>query len=158
MTQLLNSPLEVGIRIVALLTAMYPTNADLARLVLLDHAVLHSGDFEGAASLHPAVPGRVGELGIKRALIRNGIQLMGARGLIVRRITQAGISYEASDDSRPFLDSIEAPYLSQLRERCAWAATAFGQLTDDAIRNQLSDTFGRWTEEFEHLDRQEQRD
>ena len=158
MTQLLNSPLEVGVRVVAMLTAVYPGHADLARIVLLDHVVLHSGDFAGDKSLHPATPGRVGELGIKRELIRKGIHLMGARGLIVRRAATDGISSAASDDSRPFLDSIEALYLTQLRRRCAWAANEFGQLSDDVIRARLSDAFGRWAEEFERLDWREPND
>ena len=158
MTQLLNSPLEVGVRVVAMLTALYPGRADLARIVLLDHVVLHSGDFEGNASLHPATPGRVGELGIKRELIRKGIQLMRTRGLLIRDATFAGLYYVASDDARPFLDSIDAPYLTELRRRCSWAASDFGRLSDDAIRTRLTAVFGRWVEEFENLDRQDPND
>lgn len=158
MTDLLNSPLEVGVRVVAMLNALYPARADLARIVLLDHVVLHSGDFEGDNSLHPATPGRVGELGIKRELVRKGIHLMGARGLIVRDATPAGISYGASEDARPFLDAIDAIYLTRLRARCSWAAIEFGLVSDDAIRVRLSDAFGRWAEEFEHLDQQEPND
>lgn len=158
MTQLLNSPLELGVRVIAMLTALYPGRADLARIVLLDHVVLHSGDFDGSASLHPATPGRVGELGIKRDLVRKGIQLMGARELVIRDATLAGIYYVASDDARPFLDSLDSPYLAELRRRCAWAASEFGQLTDDVIRARLSAAFGRWAEEFENLDRQDPND
>ncbi|MFD6858168.1 ABC-three component system middle component 2 [Rhodococcus sp. NPDC060090] len=158
MTQLLNSSFEVGVRVVAMLTALYPTQADLARIVLLDHVVLHSEDFEGGTSLHPATPGRVGELGVKRELVREGIHLMGARGLLVRNATLDGIYYVASDDARPFLDSMDAPYLARLRERCSWAASEFGLLSDDAIRTRLSEVFGRWAEEFEYLDRQELND
>ncbi|MFB7251236.1 ABC-three component system middle component 2 [Microbacterium sp. NPDC056234] len=157
MTQLLNSPLEIGIRIVALLTALYPARADLTRIVLLDHAVLHSGDFSGVRSLHPEIPGRVGELGVKRELVHQAILLMGARGLIIRDLDISGISYGASDDARPFLDAIDAPYLSRLRERCNWAATEFGPLDDESIRARLDVVFGRWAEEFEHLNEDEHR-
>lgn len=155
MTQLLNSPLEIGIRAVALLTALYPERADLARIVLLDHIVLHSSDFSGASSLHPEIPGRVGELGIKRELIRDGITIMGARGLIVRDLTTAGFYYRASEDARPFLDSMDAIYLVHLRARCAWAAGTFGGLDDDHIRARLGVVFGSWAEEFEQLNGQE---
>lgn len=151
MTQLLNGPLEIGIRVVALLTALYPERADLARIVLLDHVVLHSSDFAGASSLHPEIPGRVGELGVKRELIRDGITIMGLRGLIVRDLSAAGIYYRASEDARPFLDSMDATYLAHLRARCAWAAGTFGGLDDDDIRARLAVVFGSWVEEFEHL-------
>lgn len=151
MRQLLNSPLEIGIRVVALLTALYPERADLARIVLLDHVVLHSSDFAGASSLHPEIPGRVGELGVKRELIREGINIMGMRGLIVRDLTADGIYYRASEDARPFLDSMDATYLVHLRARCAWAAGTFGGLYDDDIRTRLAVVFGSWAEEFEQL-------
>ncbi|WP_346770666.1 ABC-three component system middle component 2 [Cellulomonas sp. RIT-PI-Y] len=146
---MLNSPLEVGVRVVATLTALYPKHADLARIVLLDHVVLHSADFHGEDSLHPQVPGRVAELGVKRELVQQGIRLMGARGLVVRELKTAGLYYMASEDARPFLDSIDAPYLRRLRERSAWAVNEFGGMRDDAIRMRLGDTFGRWAEEFE---------
>jgi hypothetical protein len=155
MTQLLNSPLEVGIRVVALLTALYPERADLARIVLLDHVVVHSSDFDGESSLHPKIPGRVGELGVKRTLIRQGIALVGARGLIVRHLTTAGIYYRAGEDAQPFLDSMDAMYLAGLRSRCEWAAGTYGGLADDDIRARLGVVFGSWAEEFEQFDGQE---
>lgn len=151
MMQLLNSPLEIGIRVVALLTALYPERADLARIVLLDHIVLHSSDFAGVSSLHPEIPGRVGELGVKRQLVREGITIMGARGLIARDLTTAGIYYRASDGARPFLDSMDAPYLARLRARCAWVAGSFRGFDDDGIRAELTVVFGSWAEEFEQL-------
>lgn len=157
MTQLLNSPLEIGIRAVAMLTSIYPARADLARIVLLDHVVIHSADFAGANSLHPEIPGRVGELGVKRELVRQGLALMGARGLIVRNLTVTGIYYSASEDARPFLDSMDAPYLALLRERCSWATGVFGALDDAAIRVWLGAVFGRWAEEFEHMSGPEDR-
>lgn len=155
MKQLLNSPLEVGVRVVALLTALYPKRADLSRIVLLDHVALHSGDFAGAESLHPAIPVRVGELGMKRDLVRQGIVLMGSRGLIVRDLAVSGISYVASDDARPFLESVDSRYLARFRHRCAWAASEFGDLDDETIRMRLGAVFGSWAEEFDQMRREQ---
>jgi hypothetical protein len=149
MTQPLNSALEVGIRVVAMLTALYPRSADLSRVVLLDYEVLHSGDFNGESSLHPSIPGRVGELSVKRGLVENGIELMGRRGLIVRSHTDDGIYYSASDDALPFLESIDSSYLNRLRDRCLWAARSIGDRSDEEIRTQLNEVFGRWAEEFD---------
>src|SRR3546814_6902784 len=117
MSQLLNGSLEVGVRVVAMLAALYPTQADLTRIVLLDHVVLHSEDFEGGTRLHPATPGRVGELGVKRELVRKAIRLMGARGLLVRDATFDGIYYVASDAGPPFLAPIHAPTLARKTTR-----------------------------------------
>jgi len=153
--QLLNSPLEVGVRVVALLSALYPAGADLTRIVLLDHLILHSGDFSEEMSLHPKVPGRVGELGVKRQLVSEGISLMGARGLIVPEYSVAGIAYVAGDDARPFLSSINSLYLADLQRRCEWAAREFSAVDDDAIRSRLGDVFGHWAVEFEQIVRQD---
>lgn len=155
MTQLLNSPLEIGIRVVALLTALYPERSDIARIVLLDHAVLHSSDFVGTNSLHPEIPGRVGELGVKRALIQEGITIMRRRGLITQDLTNTGIYFRASEDALPFLESMDASYLVRLRERCGWAAATFGGFDDNDIRARLAVVFGNWAEEFEQLNGRE---
>lgn len=149
MIQTLNSPLEVGVRIVAILTSLYPSSADLTRLVLLDHAVLHSEDFGGSPSLHPQTPVRSGELGIKRDLISQGLHLMGSRGLIDRELALEGIFYRASDDALPFLQAFDSPYLTALRVRSTWAASEFSMATDEQIRSQLQSVFGQWAEEFD---------
>jgi hypothetical protein len=100
----------------------------------------------------------VSELGVKRDLIRHGVRLMAARGLIVSEATPTGIYYQASEDARPFLDSIEAQYLDQLRRRFAWVATEFGAMGDDAVRSRLNEVFGRWAEEFDQFEQAERND
>jgi hypothetical protein len=149
MTQTLNSPLEVGIRAVVMLTELYPTTADISRLVLLDHVVLHSADFGGQSSLHPSPRTRSGELGLKRALIVQGIAIMALAGLISEVASINGIAYQASDDALPFLDTLESDYLDRLAERSVWASTNYGMLQDSAIRSELRQVFGQWSEEFE---------
>ena len=57
----LNSPLEVGIRVLMLLAEAFPAGLDLNDLVLLDHGLLHSADLGGPESLHPPLPIRAGE-------------------------------------------------------------------------------------------------
>ena len=156
MTQLLNTPLEVGVRVVALLNELYPRRIDISRVVLFDHIALHSEDFSGERSLHPAVPVRMGELGIKRDLIRRGIQLMGSRGLILQSFDVTGIQYEASDDARPFVEALESQYLSRLCRRYAWTVATFGVLDDADIRAQLSKLYGSWSEEFDLIKRSDQ--
>ncbi|MGB6750174.1 MAG: ABC-three component system middle component 2 [Xanthobacteraceae bacterium] len=56
-----NTPLETGIRLLILLGAAYPQSLSLDRLVMLDHVLVHTGDFDGPASVHPASPYRVAE-------------------------------------------------------------------------------------------------
>lgn len=149
MTQLLNSPIEVGVRVVAVLEALYPRDSDLDRIVLLDHIVLHGADLNGEPRVHPDIPGRTAEMGIKRDLMRKAIQLMGARGLVARQFTTAGVRYTASEDARPFLDSIDAEYLARVRRRSALVAKVFGDLPDAAIWDHIALTLGEWSQEFD---------
>ncbi|WP_306800327.1 ABC-three component system middle component 2 [Endozoicomonas sp. YOMI1] len=57
-----NSPLETGVRSLAILVAAHPVAFDLERLVEMDYLVVHSGDADGPESIHAALPMRAGEL------------------------------------------------------------------------------------------------
>jgi len=72
----LNGPLEVAVRVLTVLTVAFPARLDLNRLVLLDHGLLHSADLGGPKSLHPPVPLRSGELGMKRERIQHGMEVL----------------------------------------------------------------------------------
>ena len=57
-----NSPLETGLRSLAILEAAFPNRYDLQRLVEMDYLVVHSADVGGPESLHAPLPLRAGEL------------------------------------------------------------------------------------------------
>jgi hypothetical protein len=59
-----------------ILTEAFLEHLDVNRLVLLDHSVLHTADLGGPESLHPPLPIRAGELGVKRTTIEQGLQVM----------------------------------------------------------------------------------
>jgi hypothetical protein len=118
--QTLNGPLEVGIRQLALLDSAFPRALDLATLASLDHAVLHSADLGGPASLHPGVPNYRAEQVVKREFIEHGLQVMIRAGLVGVRISADGILYAATERANPFLGLLEARYLRDLRERADW--------------------------------------
>ena len=81
MSNPLNSSLEVGMRVLMILVDAFPAHLDINRLVLLDHGLLHSADLDGPESLHPPIPVRVGELGVKRQHIEDGLHVMIRAGL-----------------------------------------------------------------------------
>lgn len=49
-----NSPVEVGVRVLAVLVESYPRALDLGQLVMLDHLVLNTADVDGAREPAPA--------------------------------------------------------------------------------------------------------
>lgn len=116
----LNSPLEVGVRALVLLAESHPEPLDLGQLVVLDHVLLHSGEFDGPPSLHPDLPARAGELGMKRAVLEQALLVLIRAGLAGVVDRQEGLMYAATDQGPAFVDVLEAPYAGFLRERAEW--------------------------------------
>jgi hypothetical protein len=144
----LNSPLEVGVRVLMILTEAYPQRLDVDRLVLLDHGVLHSGDLGGPESLHPPLPVRAGELGIKRTAIEEGIQVMVRAKLVEMRAGDRGIEFVASDNAYAFVSVLASTYAVILHERIEWIFGHFSDLSEDALRVEMRSILSSWAEEF----------
>ena len=122
-----NSAFELGLRMVYLLRALGEGGADLQKLVLLDYAVVYSGDLEGPDSLHTPVPYRGVELLSRRQLIENGLYLMSTRGLVGARMAEDGITYEMGPAAPALVGSLTSPYFLELEKRCVWAGQEGGR-------------------------------
>ena len=146
-----NSALEAGVRSLVILTANFPATLDLQRLVDSDYLVVHSGDVNGPESIHPPVPLRQGELLIRRKIIESGLTLMLSRGLINRIVSSKGITYQASDYAKPFVDLLTTPYIRLLVERAHWAVETFGNMDSKEFQNLISSFFDKWTTQFHGL-------
>jgi hypothetical protein len=132
----LNGPLEVGLRQLTLLNSAFPRALDLATLAALDHAVLHSADFGGPASLHPGVPHYRAEQAVKRELIEHGLQVMIRAGLINVRVSADGILYAASERAISFLKLLEASYVRDLKERADWVVSRYADDDQSAAQDE----------------------
>jgi hypothetical protein len=144
-----NSPLENGLRALFILDAIAPDRCDLQRLIFYDYLLVHSGDVPaGPPSLHAAVPHRSGEWMVRRQLISSGIDLMFAKELLDKAYTTAGITFGASELTRPFLGHLASPYSSRLRDLATWVSSNFRSYPDDALRQFMADHLGRWGAEF----------
>ncbi|GGC83679.1 ABC-three component system middle component 2 [Undibacterium terreum] len=144
-----NSPFELGVRMVYLLSCLFPRGADLQKLVLLDYAIVYSGDFDGPESLHTPVPFRGNELYSRRELIQSGLYLMNTKGLVSAQLDETGITYFAGENSRSLVDSIGAKYARHLSDRCAWAAKTFGDTDSLNLTETFSELGHRWGAEIE---------
>src|SRR5690349_19048364 len=98
-----NGPLEAGIRTVSILAAAHPKSFDLQRLVALDYLLVHTGDIDGPANLHPPTPMHSAELLVRRGLVEQALLLMMTRHLVERQITSDGIRYVAGENAATFL-------------------------------------------------------
>lgn len=145
----LNSPLEVGVRVLALLAQAFPDVLDVNRLVLLDHALIHSEDLGGPSSIHPPLPIRAGEFGVRRRTIAQGMECMIRAGLAETVVTESGIEFRAGDGAETFMRLLESKYARRLHERAAWAVSMFGDLNHESLRQQMRQIFSAWSEEFD---------
>lgn len=151
MTTPLNGTLEVAVRVLMILVEAFPGQLDLNRLVLLDHGLLHSADLGGPESLHPPVPIRVGELGIKRELVHGGVEVLVRSGLAHMETQLDGIRFRASENAEGFARLLETEYARALSSRASWAVHHFEDLSDDAMRDAMRTVSGHWAEEFQHI-------
>jgi hypothetical protein len=152
MTSPLNGPLEVAIRVLTVLTEAFPARLDLNRLVLLDHGLLHSADLGGPESLHPPVPLRSGELGVKRERVQGGVEVLIRAGLAHMEPSTEGIHFWASERAAGFVRLLETEYAHALTERAAWVVGHFGDMSDADLREAMRSVSGHWAEEFEPSD------
>ena len=155
MSQPLNGPIEVGIRALITLSANFPASLDLNRLVLFDYILLHSADLEGPESIHPAIPKRQGELGLKRYLLEHSLRVPVRAQLVRIDATAGGLAYTATEEAEGFLASLTSDYANKLGDRARWVAEVFGGLQDSEVRSQLRTIFDEWAEEFDSNDQGE---
>jgi len=146
-----NSPLETGVRSLAILHAAFPASFDLQRLVEMDYLVVHSGDAEGPESLHAPLPLRAGELLVRRGLIEKGLILMMSRGLVQRLPGQDGFGYVAGENAAPFIASLTDDYSASLKQRAHWAVQRFSKMSTEEIRKFTHRFFAGWSSQFQSV-------
>jgi hypothetical protein len=147
--QTFNSPIETGVRALILLAESYPDQLDLQRILEFDYILVHTGDVDGPPSIHPALPLRSGELLVRRQLIERGLLLMISRGLVGRNATASGFTYYAQDAAGPFLDSLTAEYLADLKDRAVWVVDRFSEMSDHEVSVMLTQIYDQWSREFQ---------
>lgn len=148
-TPLYNSLLETGTRAVVILNAAHPRALDLSRLTWFDHFVVHTKDLGGPESLHPALPGRTGELLVRRRLVEESLVLMRRLHLVETFHDDGGIKYVASDDALAFVELLRTKYARKLKENAQWLVGELADLDDGEITRRVAQDIDRWAVEFQ---------
>lgn len=144
----LSSPLEVGLRMLILLSRLTVT-ADLHRLAIYDYLLLHSHDLDdGPDSLHPPTPLRTGELLVRRNQITRGLYLLETRGLVERDYSNDGIAFRSSKLAEPFLKYFESGYAKKCSDVSRWVAQTFDGMSSDELQAFIHSRVGKWGVEF----------
>lgn len=145
----LNGPIDLLVRALALLVEAHPAGLEMNQLVLMDHALVHSGDLGGPPSLHPPMPIRAAELGVKRETLHDALAILVRTELASVRTGQAGILFYAEEAAHPFLELLSGTYAAGLRVRAMWVVSEFQGLSEAGLRSMVSTVQGRWSEEFQ---------
>ena len=151
MNNLFNSPLEVGVRVLTLLVKAFPSRLDINHLVFLDHALLHSADLNGPESLHPPIPIRVGEFGVKRQHVRDGLSVMVRAGLVQIETSERGVEFCANDGAENFLKLLESDYARALQRQARWVVDEHNVSNYTYLREQMKKICSHWTKELETM-------
>ncbi|WP_010182770.1 ABC-three component system middle component 2 [Aquimarina agarilytica] len=147
-TKVFNSPLEMGLRTLFLLSACNKP-CDLQRLVYYDYILLHSGDIPtGPISIHPNIPFRASEILVKRELIKKGLNLILSRDLVKLNFSDNGFTYESNELTAPFLKYLDTPYANDLLRTSSWVVDYFGNLSDSELELYFKDKLDVWGGEF----------
>lgn len=143
--KLFNNKIEMGLRILILLENQYPKSLDVEMINYFDYFILHSKDIGGNESIHPDIPNRVGELSIKRELIRDSLKLLMSKGLVEVIYDDRGIEYIATEMASPLLDNLQSDYTMRLLNIIKWVCEKFKDYTFEDIRKFVDENKSKWT-------------
>lgn len=146
--RLFNSRLEAGIRAVVVLEALRPETADLTEMVLFDHVVVHTSDLGGPPSLHAEVPGRKGELLVRRRLVEASLDLMRRCHLVDQDSVEEGLVWRASDDAASYVELLESAYSMRLKACAEWIGAQVRDRSKAGFTAFVREHVSEWSEAF----------
>lgn len=145
-----NLPIEMGLRSLFILAELSPIFCDLQRLVYYDYLLVYSGDVKnGPPSLHPQIPHRGGGWLVRRQLVDQGLNLMFSKELVHKKYDEKGITYGATELTKPFLSYLTSEYAQAMEIAAKWVAQEFRSYNDQDLSFFMLQNLGRWGAEFE---------
>jgi hypothetical protein len=118
--QIFNSNIELATRAAMILSCLEGNKFDVDELVLLDYALLYSGEFDGPPSLHPPVPNHLAEIAQRRDLLPNSLLFFLKKGLIEVHYDENGKSFSANENTNSFVSCLSTGYFIKIWERLSW--------------------------------------
>jgi hypothetical protein len=134
-----NTPLETGIRLAILLVEAFPRALSLDHLVMLDHVLVHTADFGGPPSAHPASPYRAAEPYVRRELVQRSLALFRSRGLLNEVPSERGFLWEAGEPAAPFVETLVTLYHNKLLDRARWTIEKYGDTSEMTLASQMGE-------------------
>ena len=140
-----NSPIEIGLRLLSLLTVSFPSKYSIQQLAAFDYMVVHSDDLPGGPSgIHPRTPQRSSEYLIRLNEIHKSLLFYMSRNLVEEFFTPDGITYSATNYSASFLDTLKAKYSLLIWQRASWVIEHYGDLNISQLNRFMIDALDEW--------------
>ena len=117
-------------------------------MVLFDYVVVHTADLGGPPSLDAELPGRKGELLVRRRLIESSLELMQRCHLIEQEGLDEGFVYRASDDAAPYTELLETTYSTKLKDCARWIGKEVRERGKSGFKAFVREQIGDWSEAF----------
>jgi len=147
--RIFNSPLEIALRVLLILSFGKKNSFSLERLIIYDYLILNSGDIENAPeSLHPSLPNRSSQLLVKRELLQKALLILASKELVIIKYAKSGIQYAPSKLTEPFILYFESNYYESLKERVIWIAEVFKSRNDKSLEKFIALNLEKWGSEF----------
>lgn len=144
-----NTPLELGIRCLVLLSTFHYSPHSLQNLINLDYLLLHLNDLDSSLeSLHPSIPYRSSEIALKRKVMQLGLQLVLSRGLIEKKFSKQGIIYIHTKLGEQFIYFLKNDYHLKLLESSKILSQKLKGKSEIQIENFIKKNISRWGSEF----------
>lgn len=145
--KLFNSPLELGIRCLIILSHL-KTASDIERLMYFDHLALNTHDIDGPESLHAPIPHRGVQIYARKEILQKGITILLSKELITVLPTDKGLLYEANNIGRKFLEFFSTPYFKELETRVQWVVKQFELFSSQELNELIDKNIDKWGGEF----------
>ncbi|EKP7339243.1 hypothetical protein P3888_001620 [Listeria monocytogenes] len=147
---ILNSSLEVSLRILILLRNFSDEQLDIDDILLLDYYILHLNDFDiKLNSIHPSMPNRENEIFVRRESIQQGILLLESRDLIDTNFTPQGITYSSNKFTLLFTDYLESSYASRLKRNIETSIDKNKREIISKVKETLFNNINLWSTNYD---------
>lgn len=153
MMQIYNTSLEIGLRLLVVLSIDPNNKYEIDRLVYYDYFILYPSDYEvikNSKDIQAKTPYRSGEILIKRHLIVSALSLLLSRGLIDIEYHDDGKYYKANKLTSLFLGYFNSNYYFTLKQNANNVVHILGKKSCKEIDDYITKHIGQWGTEFEY--------
>jgi len=147
--RLFNSPVELGLRCLFVLSRFQNELLSIDKLIYLDYFLIHAGDVsKEQKSIHPKYPFRSTEIVVKREILANALKLLVSKELVKVSFTSNGIQYSVTDIGKGALGYFESDYAKRILEVSDWLYQTYKDFSEEQLSELINTNIQKWGGEF----------